>query len=219
MPERSEGADYPPEVRMPERSEGADLRHGGEPELTVPLFATVSRLEWLKGIDQWLEVLPALMDRGARVALVGTGDPGLENALREAAERWPGRVASRIAFDPLLARRVFAGADFIVVPSRDEPCGLTQMYAMRYGAVPIVTPVGGLRDTVEPVDVAHARGTGFVAAASDAPSLLLACEEAFCAWRDPMALASLIARAMARDSSWSTGAKRYMSLYESLLPQ
>ena len=91
---------------------------------------------------------PALVERGARVAFVGTGEPDLEDALRSAAWRWPGRVATRIAFDPMLARRIFAGADFLAVPSRDEPCGLTQLYAMRYGAIPIVTPVGGLRDTV-----------------------------------------------------------------------
>ncbi|HEX4628235.1 MAG TPA: glycogen/starch synthase, partial [Gemmatimonadales bacterium] len=108
-----------------------------------PLFGVVSRLQDLKGIDLLLSILPALVERGARVAFVGTGELWLEGALREAAWRWPGRVATRIAFDPLLARRMFAGADFLVVPSRDEPCGLTQMYAMRYGAIPIVTPVGG----------------------------------------------------------------------------
>ena len=116
--------------------------------------------------------------------------------------RWPGRVAARLAFDPALARRLFAGSDFLVVPSRDEPCGLTQMYAMRYGAVPIVTPVGGLRDTVAQVDVAHAAGTGVVAGRADATSLLLACEEALSLWRDPIGMGSLIARTMARDSSW-----------------
>jgi starch synthase len=190
---------------------------GLEPDLEAPLFAVVSRLDWLKGIDQWLAVLPALVERGARVALLGSGDPDLESALRTAAERWPGRVASRVAFDPMLARRIFAGSDFLVVPSRDEPCGLTQMYAMRYGAVPIVTPVGGLRDTVQSLDVAHALGTGIVAEAPDATSLLLASEEALGVWRDPIAMASLIARAMARDSSWTPSAMRYMSEYQRLL--
>ncbi len=181
-----------------------------------PLIGVVSRLQWLKGIDLLLAVLPALVERGARVAFVGTGEPDLEAALRAAAARWPGRVATRIAFDPMLARRIFAGADFLAVPSRDEPCGLTQLYAMRYGAIPIVTPVGGLRDTVEAVDVAHSSGTGVVAAAPDPASLLLACEEALGLWRDRIGFESLIARAMARDSSWGQSARRYLSLYREL---
>jgi starch synthase len=116
----------------------------------------------------------------------------------------------------MLARRIFAGADFLAVPSRDEPCGLTQLYAMRYGSIPIVTPVGGLWDTVERADVARARGTGVVAAAPDEWSLLLACEEAFSLFRDRLGLESLIARAMARESSWDTSARRYLGLYRGL---
>ena len=181
-----------------------------------PLVAAISRLHWLKGVDMFLATLPALVERGARVVVVGTGEPELESALRAAAARWPGRVAVRVAFDPLLARRVFAASDFFVVASRDEPCGLTQMYAMRYGAVPVVTPVGGLRDTVTPLDAARASGTGVVAAGVDATSLLLACEEALGLWRDPIAMPSLVARAMARDSSWTRSARRYLALYEAL---
>jgi starch synthase len=192
----------------------AELGLGGD----GPLFGVVSRLQWLKGIDLLLAILPALVERGARVAFVGTGERDLEDALRGAAWRWPGRVATRIAFDPMLARRVFAGADFLAVPSRDEPCGLTQLYAMRYGAIPVVTPVGGLRDTVEPFDVAHAKGTGIVAAAPDPGSLLLACEDALGLWRDPIGMASLIARAMARDSSWGPSAAKYLAIYEGLRP-
>jgi starch synthase len=179
-----------------------------------PLFASVSRLDWLKGIDVLLAIVPALVARGARVALVGTGDARLEEALRAVARRWPSRVASRVVFDPLLARRVFAAADFIVVPSREEPCGLTQMYAMRYGAVPLVSPVGGLCDTVQPLDAAHARGTGLLAAAVDPASLLIACEDAMGVWRDPIAWPALVARAMVRDSSWAASARRYEELYE-----
>jgi starch synthase len=179
-----------------------------------PLFASVSRLDWLKGIDLLLAVVPALVGRGARVALLGTGDVRLEDGLRAAAARWPRRVAARVAFDPLLARRVFAGADFLVVPSREEPCGLTQLYAMRYGAIPVVSPVGGLRDTVEPLDAAHGRGTGLVSAEVDAPHLLIACEDAIGVWRDDVARPALVARAMARDSSWGVSARAYGRVYE-----
>ncbi len=181
-----------------------------------PLFGNVSRLQWLKGIDMVLDIAPALVERGARIVLVGRGEPELESALRDVAARYPGRIASRIAFDPLLARRVFAGSDFIVVPSRDEPCGLTQLYAMRYGAVPVVTPVGGLVDTVRPLNPAHASGEGIVAEAADAMSVLLACEDARGVWRDGIAWPALIARAMSRDSSWPTSAKKYVGLYEEL---
>ncbi len=183
----------------------------------APLFALVSRLQWLKGIDLLLASCPALVERGARVALVGTGDAALEAGLRAVAARFPGRISARVAFDPMLARRIFAGADFLVVPSRDEPCGLTQLYAMRYGAVPIVTSVGGLRDTVKPVDVAHATGTGIVAAAADRASLLVALEDALSLWRDPMALDSLVARAMMHDSSWAQPTTRYELLYDELM--
>jgi starch synthase len=179
-----------------------------------PLFASVSRLDWLKGVDLFLAALPALVDRGGRAVLVGSGDPQLEEALRHAARRWPSRVATRVVFDPLLARRVFAGADFVMVPSREEPCGLTQMYAMRYGAVPIVSPVGGLRDTVQPLDAAHATGTGLLAGAVDAAHLLIACEDALGICRDPVAWPALVARAMLRDSSWTASARRYEELYE-----
>lgn len=189
---------------------------GGPPrEPTPPLFALVSRLEWLKGSDRLLEIVPALIARGARVVIEGTGARGIERAVRDAGARWPGRVASRVVFDPALARRIFAGADFLVVPSRDEPCGLTQLYAMRYGAIPIVTPVGGLLDTVQPLDAAHETGTGLVADAGDVTSLLLACEDAIELWRDRLAMESLIARAMMRDSGWSASARRYLDVYAS----
>jgi starch synthase len=182
-----------------------------------PLIGVVSRLQWLKGIDMLLRILPGLVDRGARLALVGTGEPDLESALREAAHRWPGRVASRIAFDPSLARRIFAGSDFLAVPSRDEPCGLTQLYAMRYGAVPIVTPVGGLWDTVQAADVAHATGTGIVASAPDDWSLFLACEDALAVYGDPLGMSALVARGMLRDSSWTRSAARYLAMYHDLI--
>jgi starch synthase len=214
IPRRYSAPDASEGKRVCKASLCAELGLDGDPK--APLFAVVSRLQHLKGIDLLLADLPALVDRGARVVFVGTGDRELEWALAGAARRWPGRVAARIAFDPGLARRVFAGADFLVVPSRDEPCGLTQMYAMRYGAIPIVTPVGGLRDTVEPVDVAHGTGTGVVAGAADPASLLLAFEEALTLWRDDIGLASLVARAMARDSSWTKSARKYLDLYREL---
>lgn len=149
---------------------------------------------------------------------MGQGEPALEATLRALPARFPGRVATRVAFDPALARRVFAGSDFFMVPSRYEPCGLTQMYAMRYGAIPVVTPVGGLKDTVTPINLARGTGTGLVAEAPHPVPLLIACEDAIALYRDPAAMRDAVSRAMARDSAWVTSAKEYLRLYEGLLP-
>jgi starch synthase len=189
---------------------------GLDGDLDRPLFATVSRLTWQKGMDLLLEAMPALVDRGARIAVVGQGDQPLERALLEAAARYPGKVATRIAFDPVLARRVYAGTDFFMVPSRFEPCGLTQMYAMRYGAIPIVTEVGGLKDTVSHLDVLEQRGTGIVATSASLAEILVACEDALTVYADPPSFRELQMRAMARESSWDTSAREYQALYQAL---
>jgi starch synthase len=184
-----------------------------------PLFSVVSRLSWQKGIDLLVTLTPELVARGARVVLVGQGEGHLEQGLRDVAARHPGRVASRITFDPDLARRIYAGSDFFFVPSRFEPCGLTQMYAMRYGAIPIVTAVGGLRDTVAPIDRAAGRGTGIVAARASLDELRGACDEALRDWAEPTSFRSAVQRAMARDSSWERSAAEYVELYRELVAQ
>ncbi len=182
-----------------------------------PLFASVSRLTEQKGIDLLLGILPGLVERGCRFVLVGAGDAALEDALRRASVRFPGRVAARIAFDGALARRVYGGADFFVVPSRYEPCGLTQLYAMRYGAIPIVTAVGGLSDTVAPIASILDFGTGFVAPYASSAALLVACEDALALYGDPVHFRAAQRRAMSRDSSWHEPARAYRALYESTL--
>ena len=184
----------------------------------APMFASVSRFTPQKGLDLVASIAPGLVERGASLLLVGQGDADLEASMRALAARFPGRVALKVTFDPALARRVFAGADFVLVPSRYEPCGLTQMYAMRYGAVPIVTPVGGLRDTVAPWDPPLGAGTGFVAEAATAHALWLACDEALSVHADPSAFRTLVSHAMARDSGWKKSAERYVALYEELSP-
>jgi starch synthase len=191
---------------------------GFDADADAPLFASVSRLAWQKGIDLALDIVPALVERGAVLLFVGQGEALLERGLRDLEARYPGRVVARIDFNPQLARRVFAGSDFLMVPSRYEPCGLTQMYAMRYGSIPIVTPVGGLVDTVSPLDTKRGTGTGIVSTSVDSRSLLDACELGLVAYRDSAAFASLVARAMRRESGWATSARQYMALYESLTP-
>ncbi|MDB4943129.1 MAG: hypothetical protein JWP97_2663 [Labilithrix sp.] len=182
-----------------------------------PVLGCITRLTWQKGVDLLLPLLGEIVERGGRVILVGQGEPDLEERVRAAAERFPRRVVARIAFDPPLARRVYGGVDFFVVPSRFEPCGLTQMYAMRYGAIPIVTDVGGLHDTVEPIDPATARGTGFVAAHAEVPSLRTALLAAFELWRDRGLVDEASARAMAADFGWPGPARAYAELYAALL--
>jgi starch synthase len=182
-----------------------------------PLFASVARLTEQKGVDLILEIAPALVEGGARLLVVGEGDRRLEGWLRDVCARFPGRIASRITFDPPLARRVYSGADFFLMPSRYEPCGLTQMYAMRYGAIPLVTGVGGLFDTVTRMDAAHGVGTGFVAAAPTMTDLLLACEDALTFYRDTGSRISAIHRAMSRDDSWKASAATYLRLFDALV--
>lgn len=185
-----------------------------------PIFSAVTRLSWQKGIDLVVPLLGEIVERGGRVLVVGQGDADLEWALRGAADRFKGRVAVRIAFDPPLSRRVYAGTDFFFVPSRFEPCGLTQMYAMRYGAIPIVTDVGGLHDTVAPIDVARDVGTGLVATFADVDRVRGAVQAAFDLWNDGDDRAALVrarARGMAKDFSWDGPAAEYAELYASLL--
>jgi starch synthase len=181
-----------------------------------PLFGCVTRLTWQKGIDLLVPMLGEIVERGGRVVLVGQGDSDLESSLLVAADRFAGRVAVRIAFDAELSRRVFAGSDFLFVPSRFEPCGLTQMYAMRYGSIPIVTDIGGLHDTVSPIDAAAERGTGFVAAGAHVPALRTAMIAAMDLWRDRGLVEAASARGMAEDFSWEMPANRYSRLYAEL---
>jgi starch synthase len=192
------------------RQVGLDVTDG-------PIFATVARLTEQKGVDLFLATVPALVYRGARILVVGQGDGLLEEDLRTVAARFPGRVAARIAFDPPLARKVYAGADFFVVPSRYEPCGLTQMYAMRYGSIPVVTGVGGLLDTVTPIDAAHDFGTGFVATAPTPTELLVACEDAITLYRDGKSMGAAVERAMSREDGWRGSAEMYLRVYESVM--
>ncbi len=176
-----------------------------------PLFANISRLSWQKGIDLVLPHVPRMVDEGARFVFVGTGDPPLEAALRALEKRYPRRVSARIGFDPKLAQRVYAASDFMIVPSRFEPCGLVQMYAMRYGSIPVVTAVGGLKDTVHEDDT---NGTGIVAPRPTEADVRAALDRALALTEHPERVHAMRRRAMERDSSWIVPAAAYARLYE-----
>jgi starch synthase len=187
----------------------------------APIFGVVSRLSSQKGLDLVLGALPGLLRRGGQLALQGTGDPALEAAFVAVAEANPGAVAVRIGYDEALAHRLIAGADAILVPSRFEPCGLTQLYGLRYGTVPIVRRVGGLADTVADATddaVAADTATGFIFDAATPAALDGALQRAFDAFAEPERWQRLMLRGMAQDNSWDGAAKKYVALYESLLP-
>ena len=184
-----------------------------------PLFAVISRLTGQKGFDLLLSAFPAALARGARLALIGTGEPWLEQAFGDFAARNPGRVSVRIAFDEALSHRMQAGADALIVPSRFEPCGLTQLCALRYGTLPVVARTGGLADTV--VDLNHAAlatgaGTGFQFTPGSAPSLSAALDRAMDLFADRAAWRAARRRAMRQPVGWGPSARAYAALYRSL---
>jgi starch synthase len=185
-------------------------------DATAPVFAVVSRLTSQKGLDLVLAALPALVRDGAQFLIQGTGEPALEAAFRAAEKENPGRVATRIGYDEVLAHRVVAGSDSILVPSRFEPCGLTQLYGLRYGTLPLVRRVGGLADTVVDANehtLAEDRATGFSFDVATPSALEHALLRAAATYRKPAVWRQLMLRAMAQDFSWTGAAQDYLQLY------
>ncbi len=188
----------------------------GLPELAgAPLFGVVSRLVEQKGIDLVLEVIPDIIAMGAQVAVLGTGDARWEKAVRQLAEQNPAMSAT-IAYFEDLSHRIIAASDMFLMPSRFEPCGLTQLYALSYGTAPIVRRTGGLADTV--LDIAQDKnGTGFVFDAPSAAALRGAVRRAVAHYKDAPAWLKLQRNAMKQDFSWQPPAREYIKLYTSLL--
>ena len=185
-------------------------------EPTAPLFGVVSRLTSQKGLDLVLAALPALLRDGAQFLIQGNGEPALEAAFRAAEKQHPGQVATRIGYDEALAHRVVAGVDSILVPSRFEPCGLTQLYGLRYGTLPLVRRVGGLADTVVDANddaLRDDRATGFSFDVATPAALEHALLRAAALFRQPEAWRRVMQRAMAQDFSWTGAAQTYMTLY------
>lgn len=184
-----------------------------------PLFIAVTRLTWQKGMDVLIEVLDHLVGIGGRLALLGSGDPRLEAGLHAAAARHPGRVAIRIGYDEDLSHRMQAGGDAILVPSRFEPCGLTQLYGLAYGCVPIVARTGGLADTVidaNPAALAAGVATGIQHAAVSYDNLSAALSRAVALYADRPEWERLQRNGMKCDFSWAASGKLYADLYRSL---
>ncbi len=184
-----------------------------------PLFIVVSRLTWQKGMDVLLEALDHLVWLGGRLALLGTGDAALEAGFHAAAARHPGRIGVRIGYDEALSHRMQGGGDAILVPSRFEPCGLTQLYGLRYGCVPVVARTGGLADTVIDANVAAlavGAATGVQFDGVSPASLRDALDRTFALWRTPEAWRAVQQAGMAQDFSWARSGAAYAALYRQL---
>ncbi|MCV2863774.1 glycogen synthase GlgA [Defluviimonas sp. WL0075] len=185
-----------------------------------PLAIVVSRLTDQKGIDLLAGALDGFVQAGGGLALLGAGDPGLEGAMQAAAGRWPGRVGVRIGYDEALAHRMFAGGDAVLVPSRFEPCGLTQMYGLRYGTIPVVAATGGLNDTVigaTPASLAAEAATGITFHPVDGIALSGALRRLVQLHADRRLFEAMRRRAMRAEVGWSGPARAYAALYRNLM--
>jgi starch synthase len=185
----------------------------------APLFGFVSRITHQKMADVILAALPGLAERGAQFVLVGEGDSALESGFRDAQAQYPDRVSVHIGYDEARAHRLHAGADVLLAPARFEPCGLTQLYAMRYGTPPIVRRTGGLADTVidaSPDAIADRTASGFVFEDPSLEGLLAAVDRALKLYSQPLIWRRLQLQAMAQDFSWNASAGEYISLYSDL---
>jgi starch synthase len=181
----------------------------------LPLVGVVSRIDRQKGIDLISEVAPHLVELEAQLAVLGTGVPGLLDSLHGLAGIWRQSVAVVERFDEPLAHRIYAGSDFFLMPSRFEPCGLGQLIALRYGALPVVRKTGGLADTVRDLNAQPEAGTGFVFEAADVGSVRAGCYRAVDTfYRRPEAFRTARRRALAEDFSWNRSAALYDRLIE-----
>jgi starch synthase len=183
----------------------------------VPVLGMISRLTSQKGFDLVEVILDELIQSDLQMTLLGSGEARYEELFAAAAARHPQKIAARIGFDEALAHQIEAGADFFLMPSRYEPCGLNQMFSLKYGTIPIVRAVGGLNDTVEDYDDANGTGTGFVFVRYEARALSATIERALQAFRNKRAWTALRRRAMAKDFSWHRSAGLYADLYRKLL--
>ena len=200
------------------------LQHelGLDADLGAPLFVFMNRITEQKMADAVADVLPRIVESGAQCALLGDGDRQLEERFEAAARANPGRIAVRIGYEEPFSHRAVAGGDILLHPARYEPCGLTQLYAMRYGTLPVVRRTGGLCDTVVDADdgsIRQGTATGFAFTSADTDDFLRCIERALALYRQPLMWRKVQLQAMAQDFGWSESARRYLALYRELAPQ
>ena len=183
--------------------------------LESPLFGVVSRLYEQKGLDLLLEILPQLMaETHANFAILGSGDSGQEEAIRELSLSYPDRIGSMIGFDDGLARRIFGGSDFFIMPSRFEPCGLAQQYAMRYGSLPIGRKTGGLADTIRPISRSEPSPNGFLFSEATGIELWNSIKAALSVFANKRKFSQLRKNAFFQDCGWGHAAEQYLQTYK-----
>lgn len=183
----------------------------------VPLIGIVSRLTRQKGFDLLVEVIREIMKEKVQLVILGTGEPGIESMLYHAQQQYPGRIVVWYGFNEPLARRIYAASDMYLMPSRFEPCGLSQLIALRYRCVPIVRETGGLKDTVESYNEFTGAGNGFSFGPARAHDLLFTVKRALSFYRKPEHWAKIVANGAARDYGWASSAQLYDKLYKELV--
>jgi len=184
----------------------------------VPVMGIVSRFAAQKGFD----LIAQIMDRLAReemiMVVLGSGDKQYEEMFARLNKHFPNKIALKVAYDNAVAHKIEAGSDMFLMPSRYEPCGLNQIYSLKYGTVPIVRATGGLDDTIEPWDARTGKGTGFKFTEYNGESLLLTIKQALQAFRDQTSWQALMRNGMNKDFSWNTSAREYGKIYERVRP-
>lgn len=188
----------------------------GLPVSDVPLIAIISRLTDQKGLDILSPGLEEILSKDLQMVVVGTGDAKYEDTFKYFNWKYPDKMSAQIKFDTKLAQQVYAGADMILVPSKFEPCGLTQMVGMRYGTIPIVRETGGLKDTVAPYNKFTGEGVGFTFANYDTYDLLQAINRALLAYANEYEWENIMIQAMLADNSWQKSAREYLNVYKNI---
>mgnify|MGYP001163272270 CR=1 FL=1 len=214
-----------PNVKTPYRHSLAKKRQnklalqreiGFEENADRPLIGIVSRMVDQKGFDLIAEALPALMEEDLALVILGSGDPKFEQLFRQAIDRYPGRLYVWFGFNEGFARRIYAGADMFLMPSRFEPCGLSQLISLRYRTVPIVRETGGLRDTIEAYNEFAGTGNGFSFGPASAHDLIYTVRRALSFYRRPEEWEKIVGNGAKKDYGWERSAKEYNRLYREL---
>jgi len=180
----------------------------------LPVIGIVSRFAAQKGFDLIAQIMERLAREDMIIVALGTGDKEYEEMFRRMNKQFPQKIAVKVAYDNAIAHKIEAGADMFLMPSRYEPCGLNQIYSLKYGTVPIVRATGGLDDTIEPWDARSGKGTGFKFTEYNGESLLLTIKQALQAYRDQSSWQVLMRNGMNKDFSWNFSAKEYIRIYE-----
>jgi starch synthase len=187
---------------------------GVDPESKLPVIGVVSRFAAQKGFDLISQVADRLAREEAIVVVLGSGDKEYEDLFRRLNKQFPQKLALKVAYDNALAHKIEAGADMFLMPSRYEPCGLNQIYSLKYGTVPVVRATGGLDDTIENIDVTTGKGTGFKFHEYSGEALLETIHRALQVYQDKKAWTQLMKNGMAKDFSWTASAREYVKVYE-----